>query len=58
MKQLFKDHLLKGVKKLAYKEAEKNVNSACVWYHYQPELPKGAEKLRKFNDQNVIGNAE
>ncbi len=25
-----------------------NVNSACHFVIYQPKLPKGAEKLRKF----------
>ncbi|MCM1488502.1 MAG: cyclic lactone autoinducer peptide [Firmicutes bacterium] len=25
-----------------------NVNSACHFVAYQPKLPKGAEKLRKF----------
>lgn len=25
-----------------------NANSACYWLAYQPKLPKGAEKLRKF----------
>ncbi|MDR1548851.1 MAG: cyclic lactone autoinducer peptide [Hungatella sp.] len=25
-----------------------NVNAACTFYAYQPELPDGAEKLRKF----------
>lgn len=25
-----------------------NVNSACNFAVYQPKLPKGAEKLRKF----------
>ncbi len=25
-----------------------NVNSACAFVVYQPKLPKGAEKLRKF----------
>ncbi|MEW8973712.1 MAG: cyclic lactone autoinducer peptide [Tissierellaceae bacterium] len=25
-----------------------NVNSACMFLAHQPEMPKGAEKLRKF----------
>lgn len=25
-----------------------NVNAACTFYAYQPKLPDGAEKLRKF----------
>jgi cyclic lactone autoinducer peptide len=25
-----------------------NVNASCMLYAHQPELPKGAEKLRKF----------
>lgn len=25
-----------------------NVNSACTWFAYQPELPEEAQKLRKF----------
>lgn len=26
-----------------------NVNTACCWISHQPEMPQGAEKLKKFN---------
>ncbi|WP_084505080.1 cyclic lactone autoinducer peptide [Acetobacterium malicum] len=25
-----------------------NINTACVFFFYQPKLPEGAEKLKKF----------
>ncbi|MBT9625034.1 cyclic lactone autoinducer peptide [Ruminococcus sp. AM43-6] len=25
-----------------------NVNSCCIWINHQPELPDGANNLRKF----------
>ena len=26
-----------------------NVNSTCRWLNYQPQMPKGAEKLKKHD---------
>lgn len=36
------------VSKLAMGYAKKTANSACVFFGYQPKLPKGYEKLRKY----------
>lgn len=36
-----------GFGKAAYEVTKSNVNSACWWCIYQPELPKAAKKLRK-----------
>jgi len=33
---------------LALMVTELNVNASCMLFAHQPELPKGAEKLRKF----------
>lgn len=43
-----KKGILKGVSNLAMKVASENVNTACVWWLYQPEVPEAAKKLRKF----------
>lgn len=32
---------------LALMVTSMNVNAACAWLMHQPELPKGAEKLKK-----------
>lgn len=41
-----------GIKKVIAAAAKMatsaNVNSACMFFVYQPKLPKGTEKLRKF----------
>ena len=33
--------------KAAYKCAEYEVNVACPWYNFQPEIPTEAKKLKK-----------
>lgn len=33
--------------KAAYMCAKVEVNVACPWYNYQPEIPEEAKKLRK-----------
>lgn len=39
------DKLLKGV---AEKMVKSNVNSCCMFTYYQPNLPKGAGKYKKY----------
>ncbi len=36
------------VEDIALKVVKSNVNSACMFVAYQPKLPEGAEKLRKY----------
>lgn len=38
----------KAIAAAAKKATSINANSACNFVVYQPKLPKGAEKLRKF----------
>lgn len=33
------------VKNLAFKAADKDMNSACVFFQYQPKLPKTLKKI-------------
>lgn len=40
--------LKKAIAAAAKTATSANVNSACYFFMYQPKLPKGAEKLRKF----------
>jgi AgrD protein len=42
------EKVLKTVAKSAYSNAEKTANSACIWFAYQPKLPKAMKDLRKF----------
>lgn len=46
MKDL-KKKCTKAVADLAMRVTSNTVNSACNWFMHQPELPKGAERLRK-----------
>lgn len=52
MKNNKKDSKMIGFKKAVATAAKMatsaNVNSTCMLFAYQPKLPKGAEKLRKF----------
>ncbi len=48
MKNEMEKKVLTVVSKLAMNNARKTANSACVFFGYQPKLPKGSEKLRKF----------
>lgn len=47
-KDKIKEIVCKVVKSKAYKAAEKNANSACGWWLYQPKQPESVKKLRKF----------
>lgn len=38
----------KTITSIARKVAEIDANTACPWIGYQPQLPKTANKLRKF----------
>lgn len=40
--------------KLALTVTSLNVNAACGWVMHQPELPKGAEKLKKHDTQTGL----
>lgn len=52
MKNNKKDSKVIGFKKAVAAAAKMatsaNANSTCMLFAYQPKLPKGAEKLRKF----------
>lgn len=49
IKRTFKANIVKRAIAAAARIATSvNVNSACNFVVYQPKLPKGAEKLRKF----------
>lgn len=47
-----KKELIKLVAKLAYREAEKNANSASVFLHGQPEIPEQVKRLNKSEEKN------
>ena len=42
-----KNILKEAVCKAAMKSAEKSVDSACMWFQYQPKQPKALKKLKK-----------
>ncbi len=48
MKKEFKKMSLELVSKAVLKSAEKEVNSACFFIGYQPQLPKDILKLKKI----------
>lgn len=49
IKRTSKANLVKrAIAAVAKMATSANVNSACNFVVYQPKLPKGAEKLRKF----------
>ncbi len=37
----------KFVAKIAYKEAERSANTACVFFHGQPSMPRRVQELKK-----------
>ena len=43
-----KKALLKGISKAAKKSSLVSANTACVWWAYQPKMPKSVKKMRKF----------
>lgn len=40
--------ILKVTNAIALHMAKQNVNSACIWMFYQPEVPETANKFKKF----------
>lgn len=48
MKKKIKQELSKHVVRVARKVAEIEANSSCPLFAYQPILPDGVKKLRKF----------
>lgn len=44
-----KKTIAKCVAKASYREAERNANTACVFLHGQPKMPKSVKKLNKVN---------
>lgn len=48
MKDQLKKLSMEIASKAIYQSAQKEVNSACFFIGYQPELPENAKKLRKF----------
>lgn len=40
--------VLDVISKVAYHEAVKVANSTCVFWAYQPQMPKSVKNLRKF----------
>ena len=55
IKRTSKANLVKrAIAAVAKMATSANVNSACNFVVYQPKLPKGAEKLRKFWAWNFL----
>lgn len=48
MKKSIKMHCCKAVMTVAKKVAERDANTNCVFWGYQPKMPKDVAKLRKF----------
>ena len=40
--------IAKAIATIAKKSAEKNVNSTCMAFFYQPKIPSSVKKLRKI----------
>lgn len=47
-KELEKKRIEKTMVKGALKLVKHNVNSACFWWNFQPELPKEIERIKKL----------
>lgn len=39
--------ILNKIGEIVYRQAEKEVNSLCPFYHYQPPIPETVNALRK-----------
>ena len=48
MKKTLKEKILGLVRKTSVKTAEQSANQTCLWWIYQPKLPKKVKELRKF----------
>lgn len=42
-----KRSIVEFVAKVSYKEAEKSANTACVFFHGQPKIPKCVQELKR-----------
>jgi hypothetical protein len=40
--------ILKKMGKVAYKQAQKEVNRVCPYFHYQTQVPRKVEKLKRI----------
>lgn len=47
MKDNKNSKLIKITNDIALNLAKKNVNSACIWAFYQPEVPEEANKFKR-----------
>lgn len=47
MKRKLCDFIFSLIANLAYYEAKESVNSACLFWHHQPEIPNAVLKLKK-----------
>lgn len=48
-KMTMKKKILNKVAKIAYNQAEKEMNKACPYFHNQPKVPSKVYALRKVN---------
>ncbi|PXV89423.1 cyclic lactone autoinducer peptide [Lachnotalea glycerini] len=48
MREQLKKVSMDVASKIILNSAQKEVNSACFFLGYQPQIPKAAKKLRKF----------
>ena len=47
-KKGMKKGILTGVAAVSRKASEFTANLPCVWWTYQPQMPKSVKKMRKF----------
>ena len=47
-KKSWKKSLLTGVAMAAKKTSQISAGQACMWWDYEPKMPKSVKKLRKF----------
>lgn len=40
---------LKKVGEVIFRQAKKEANSACPYFHHQPKVPAEVKKLQKYN---------
>ena len=50
-----KKHIEKMVVKAAYNAAEKNANSVCGFFFYQPKQPDAVKNWESFRNKKLIG---
>lgn len=47
-KKMVEKTLLSGMAKVTKKTSEMIANLPCIWWDYQPKMPKSVKKMRKF----------